>query len=67
MTDVYACPVSGCERVFDNVDSLVSHVAGTAQNDDAHAAQRDSKNHRRPWYRDQCVDEDQLTLGRASK
>lgn len=63
MTDVFACPVDGCERVFDNVDSLVAHVAGAAQNDAAHALQRDSDDHRRPWYREQCIDEKQLKIG----
>lgn len=58
----YLCPVHGCERSFKTVDSLIAHVAGAAQNDDAHAEQRDSDDHTRHWYLQHCEDAEQRQL-----
>lgn len=58
----YMCPVNGCEKTFKNVDSLIAHVAGAAQSDDAHADMRDSDDHSRWWYKQHCTDDAQRQL-----
>jgi len=58
----YQCPVAGCGRSFRSVDSVVAHVAGRAQRDSEHAAMRDSDDHNRQWYENNCADDRQATL-----
>jgi len=50
----YECPVIGCAEYFETVDSLAGHVAGKARADERHAALRDSDQHNKQWYKENC-------------
>jgi len=50
----YACPVTDCEELFENVDGLIGHVGAMAPHDDDHATVSDSDDHKRWWYEQHC-------------